>query len=399
MSEIETSIQQESINRLDSIIKALEWKRIFPFQTQIPNVRNYSPQNLLEFETQQFNLYLQLPNRIQSEDELSMWILENQQLNREQVGNFLKQPNSQLSQNILYRIASKICQLEIGKSFIEGLKLFLPTCGVWDLFIEDALTTEDSVAKFALETYIQAHINFSPEPLFELNLNHMPVLVQIALAIIKVFDSIQNGSKPQASIMATFTTDLKSATNTTIDISLSNKAISELFILASSPISNLKISTDSPSYLFSTFVLETNVTIQFKAFPHTTEETKEVHLKLTKDTLFIFNMVNNSISSMYSCVPLGSLQCETSEYAFDRIFRLTLLSQSFIPFPSILFKEMEYPYSNDISYVLSLPNEIIFLESFNIQLNSLNEFECWFDKLSAAIWNSTSPHSHEQVLL
>ncbi len=133
------------------------------------------------------------PTPLPIEEELMMWLLEKDSLQRETIATFLLQPTL-LARNTLIRLLYKICGLEIGQGFVEGLKYFFLVSGMWDKYLSLSLISttgtdreRDNIYltfRSVLTLYIQTHFTVSKKPLFSALTTSSSVLQETQINIL-----------------------------------------------------------------------------------------------------------------------------------------------------------------------------------------------------------------------
>lgn len=190
----------------------------------IPNLNKYFPQTKQDIEIQHFNLFGKLPSRLGSEEDIAMWILESEHINRHKVceylgaipepvrvgSNGMRIRRDDSAKVVLKKIASKICSLEVAKGFVEGMKFFVPVVGCWDpeVFAEDNLKASALPELHRILTeYVLAHMKYSDKPIFSPSIvtdNHVGVIVEIALCVLSLSKVLHDGAKSNSGAMADF---------------------------------------------------------------------------------------------------------------------------------------------------------------------------------------------------
>lgn len=85
-----------------TFIEAIKLKSI---QCHIPKIERYYSQRNIDYETQYFNLYGIVPHRLRNEDDIAMWFLENDLLNRYRVFDYLTTTKSDdISRTVLEKM-------------------------------------------------------------------------------------------------------------------------------------------------------------------------------------------------------------------------------------------------------------------------------------------------------
>lgn len=194
-----------------------------------PNLERYYPKSRTEIDIQQFNLHGKLPSRLTNEEDVAMWFLETAYINRTKVCEYLGSVRSELGLNtvvtrlkredipkaVLRAIACKVCSLEIARGFVEGLKLFIPVVGCWDLLLADGDGPDNTapgqrstqVLQRILTEYVLAHMQYSDRSLFpagSVSDANVAVVVQVALCVLSLGKELQEGTKSTTSAMADF---------------------------------------------------------------------------------------------------------------------------------------------------------------------------------------------------
>ncbi len=369
----------------------------------VPHLGHFFPDNKNDIEIQLFNLTGKLPQRLSGEEDIAMWILESEFLNRARVCKYLgtapEAPNvsstgvryrrEDIPRSVLKKLASKICSLDVAKGFVEGMKLFVPVVGCWDLFVEKANTTssdagldgqEVSVLKRILTEYVSEHAKHSDKPLFpgiplsDANVNTM---VEIALCVLGLSKVLHEGTKSSSTAMADFFADLRTvlreqaspasnkadsadgALNQSITaspaaaqgaLSMSMKTMTDLFTATSTGLPlvslaeshrNLQLNASStrgatlagsaprPSYLFAEHLLSGAVTLGWNL----EEPLVSKFARLTHDALYIFGPESELPEG---CIPLEAVhvrtQDGTSGAGRSALLTLTGLSGTAVPY-------------------------------------------------------------------
>ena len=346
----------------------------------VPKLCQFFPENKNDMEIQRFNLTGKLPQRLSGEEDIAMWILESESLNRARVCKYLgtapEAPNvssnsvryrqEDIPRSVLKKLASKICSLDVAKGFVEGMKLFVPVVGCWDLFVEKANTTsnesaldgqEVSALKRILTEYVSEHARRSDKPLFpgipltETNVNTM---VEIALCVLGLSKVLHEGTKSSSTAMADFFADLRtvlreqaSPTNNKAEstegvfnqsitaspaaaqgaLSMSMKTMTDLFTATSTGLPlvslaeshrNLQLNASSshgaalpasslrPSYLFAEHLISGAVTLGWNL----EEPLVPKFARLTHDALYIFGPESELPEG---CIPLEAVHVRTQD--------------------------------------------------------------------------------------
>ena len=233
MSELEASVYTDQVALYNDVVKLRQTN------VSVPHIDRYFPKTKHEIELQQFNLYGNLPQRLTTEEDIVMWILECEHINRANVCKYLggtgtnnDQPSAlnitnhirgrreDIPRNVLRRLANKICALDVAKGFVEGMKFFVPVVGCWDAVAaftenEESNTINQSdttMLKRILNEYAVAHMKYSDKPIFpvqSINDNNISVIVDIALCILSLSKVLHEGIKSSSAAMSDFVTSLR----------------------------------------------------------------------------------------------------------------------------------------------------------------------------------------------
>ena len=308
------------MEKIEHSILGLEAKVVFEAallkssDLEIPVLTKYFPQNLSEYEIQKFNITGSVPIRLKSAEEIAMWLLEKQQLSRENVTHFLTDGSfSSRNQGVMSKIASKICSLEAAAGFAEGLKFFIPVVGIWDPSLDFPIR-ETPMLNEALTVYVQNHLLHSTEPIFETSSENIPTLVELAICLLDLSCIVYQGRKPQALAMSDFFSMVRAILRQSrTGLTLSVKRMTDLFVAVSTgrPLAALKIPADTPSYLFAASRYEGHVAVGTDAADISSFQS--AFAKLYDDALYLFEPVSTSINSksinkhgkLLMCIPLG----------------------------------------------------------------------------------------------
>jgi hypothetical protein len=291
-------MDSESVFTAGQTSATLEAIKLRAGNVSVPSIESYYPKTKSEIETQLFNLYGRLPARLTSEEDIAMWILEGENINRSRVCAYLGRKQDQsaggnstgirvrredIPKGVLKRLANKICSLELAKGFVEGMKFFVPVVGCWDAVASYANSDGGGTVSKAdtevlcriLTEYVNAHLKYSDKPIFTpsaVNDSNIDVVVEVALCVLSLSKALQDSVKSSSAAMADFFAALRAilreqqpassattgsgADSTTITqflkpqpaaggspapLSLSMKAMTDLFVATSTglPLSSL----------------------------------------------------------------------------------------------------------------------------------------------------------------
>lgn len=249
---------QLCLHRLDVASKALELQTALRSkQTPLLSLTPFHPSTTEHAEVQAFNLSLTIPQRfLNHEEDLAMWLLEKECLDRHQIAAFLSDHSSATCREVLYRIACKIASIEAGSGFSDGLKFFLPVVGFWERCFEEHPLYSEAALRYVLQTYTLAHLSSSKKPLMGLGQENAQALAEVAVCVVDLLKVLYAVSKPQAQAMSDFFTSLRNALRATT-INMSIKSMTDLFISTSgSLIQVIKVSATLPSFLFAAVKME-----------------------------------------------------------------------------------------------------------------------------------------------
>jgi hypothetical protein len=255
-------------------------------KTQVSNIFQYFPQSSSEIETQEFNIMCKIPRKLLSDEEIAMWFLESEKLNRSNAELYFANPTDSSARSALEKLAAKICSLEIAYGFVEGLKFFLPVVGCWN---SDEINNnfKSVTMKYVLKIFVQAHLQYSKTPIFTTGFENVPFIVEIALAVLDLCRVLEKNKTAQAVAMSDFFAALREIMKRGDSLTMHVKAMTDLFTAASSgrPMSALQLPVNLPSYLFATSGLSGYVKIGFRL-----DETFRLFFaRLGSDALYLFD--------------------------------------------------------------------------------------------------------------
>lgn len=228
--------------RLETLALALQLRKTIPYDHYLPDLIEYIPWNEEEVELQAFNLHGKISARIKSEEELAMWIFEQEALNRIKLSDFLCNGSFQ-AQETLQAITAKICALDVAQHFGEGLKIFLPVTGLWERAVvrykrENPNTLSEAV-RDQLSIFCQAHLKQSSSPLVSIGATETVIrwLTDVALVCMTVLLGYNCESElGYALSLSEFFSHLRNNPATS-SVTLSMKVMSDLYAaLTSSPL-------------------------------------------------------------------------------------------------------------------------------------------------------------------
>jgi hypothetical protein len=445
-------IQQEYqllVHHLETIEKAIEVKYSLQAlkQNGFPDLSSFFPQSVVEIDIQLFNLNQTLPKHlltttsssnplspgreVPSHERIALWILEKRDsINSNTLASYLLQVNNQL---ILYSIASKICSLEIGQHFIDGLKYYLPVCGFWALTVPSHPQFKEDLIQYILEIYVKAHLTNSLNPLLSNTMDHFNALIEIGKATIELCQSLQEQNKPQTTMMSEFYQKVKIALRKTDGLTLSTKNINSLFVSASSSLitdihpisypanSPLMASRDfnspstplakppSQSYLFPSVRKIGNLSVGVTV---TDSFQKEYEVYLCWNALYFFELpvtipsgylsnkspvppISPNLSprkKLLAVIPLKNLRIEKS-INHDELQLMELFNITGEKVPWIIYEECNYfatkDSGNSFHYQFDAPKGMELYNQLMLKVSSKHTthvFEEWLDALEECSW-------------
>jgi len=399
--------------RASSINKAVELKKDAGPVSFIPTLSSYSPQTLQDIEIQQFNLYLTIPKSITSEEDTAMWVLENNNLDRKQVCRFLIQSGN-VYKNVCSQIAIKICSLEIGKNFIDGLKYFVPVCGIWDLFFLQAKSSpvtpeNETTFRYFLDIYITAHLNHSEDKLQLVNNHENPaILMDLGLLMLTTFYSWNIVQQSVTICLSDYLTTCKQQlVNRYSSFSYDINILNELFISGTStPITAVPFATVLPGYYFQNVKRLGQMTLHYHLTTLTEPTQNEYEAKLCIDGLYLFQYQPlDKRMILMACIPLHSLHF--SRYTVQDHSYVQLLHHGGSgegKVAMIIYQEGQYqgyshyPIIQDIVYHDSIYLSPHVVEQDNERKvgSTLNEVMSWLDELEDCYWQYQTALSQEE---
>lgn len=453
-------------------------------QSYFPELSHYFPQSLSEIEIQQFNLNIMLPKRLlpppqppvsQSTPSMStpsnyahanqllgknsnlgpstmsskssqmsansasnnnststsiaitpshaeiiaFWILEHRDLlNSNSLCNFLQNYSYQ---NILYSIAMKICSLDIGQHFIDGLKYYLPVCGFWNLTFIHHPNYSPEILNYILEMYVKAHLNTSEKPLLSNTLDHFNALMEIGKATIELCQSLQEEKKSSTVMMSDYYQKVRLALRKTDGMTLSVKSINSLFMNASSslitdiiPVTTSAVGVQGAkltSYLFTSIrkvgVLGIGINLYEENFP-----LYEVYL--CSNAMYLFQppslhpqerggniQVGKERKKLFAVIPLKNIYVEKSqsmnerEEMYHHQGTIELSDKFGEKVCWILYDECSTSISSDSDgkkekedIFFDIPISIEYFDQFVLRISESNLMEEWLDVFQDCCWQA-----------
>jgi hypothetical protein len=373
---------------------------------KVVRIESYYPKSCAEIETQLFNLHGHLPQRLCNEEEIAMWFLEAEHLNRTKVfeylgyvkaapslGNGFRLRREDIPKAVLRKIASKVCSLEVAQGFVEGLKLFIPVVGCWEALQE--ASTENVVShrtspalKRILTEYILAHMQYSDKPVFQAGSvtdSNVESVVQVAISVLSLSKILHDGVKSTSAAMAEFFATIRTvlreqqqpsqgegtgaqqlvaqspAAPVTTTLTMSMKTMTDLFTATSTglPLGSLVHTTlrdvgghvregtvpPSPSYLFAHSLLSGAITLGSNLEEHFTV----YFARLGHDALYLFEQPTdpsaesaNSPGRLVSCIPLDCVHVRSEEVGPQSTL-LTLVPLTGTGLPYITYSKASDP--------------------------------------------------------
>eukprot|EP01038_Epipyxis_sp_PR26KG_P012553 gene12553-16835_t len=261
------------------------------------DILKYYPRSTGEKEIQLFNLYGKIPSRllesVDSVEAIASWLLSNEQLERNAVAMYLSDTGDKNNKRVLEKIADRICYLEVGSHFVEGLKLYIPVIGYMDPITDDIYVGfVPEMIRYVLQIYVHSHLLNSRKPI-STDLNDVPILVELSLIILdfcRILKSNVNNQKSNSQILNDFTMAVKGLDTSS---ALSNDVvITELFnmIHNNKPLTTLKLPYKLPSYLFAS----SKKSGLFSFSRKLDEEFQRLLLRLTDDALYLFELTGQN---------------------------------------------------------------------------------------------------------
>lgn len=315
----------------------------------------YFPQSISELDIQSFNLTLKVPNELLKTkrpslsasssssssllntsnlqqqttvivtlppyERISTWLLETPSLNRESVGIFLTTDSEDdIGANVLDFLARKMCKLDVGNDFVQGLKIFLPVTGALDLelSIRNDSTPNESFVEVRrlkiLTAYSKAHLSYSKTPIITGGLTHLLVVAELANLLVSCgLKTLYNVQQQQTSvIMQEFISSARFLLQHNKIEPLSIRTLSDMFnsIIVGRPLIPFKLSSGLPSYLFSTRSSQERwILCGDKDEYYRTK----LFARLCNNALYLFKSDNYDISHPHSCIPLKNVQVQVGD--------------------------------------------------------------------------------------
>lgn len=360
-----------------------------------------------EIESQAFNLALTIPTRLKEDEEIAMWLLENEQLNRKSVAKLFGEfCENQIVQSTLEKIALKVCSLEAASGFVEGLKIFLPIVGCWEPSMEENEIDEDLLEN-VLQTYAKSHIARSPTPLFHTSTDCSSILKEIANHTLTLYQTLHRGKTAQAMAMSIFFNSIRNTLRKGDGLTLSIKGMTDLFIATSTgrPFACLQMPEDIPSYLFTKIMCSGMVQMSFQM----SDQLTRFYARLTDNALYLFDVNENSDpraiyfhDKLVFCVPLSFVMIRRGDLQYhDDVVELYNFSGKQLPV---------IDYRNQLGNESNLlPTSILYCDQVVLNLSSGSDFtnldeedeevfinkeidliDHWIDSIEQAAWGCRS---------
>lgn len=401
----------------DQCSTILEASKLVNSHCALPELQKYFCEKSSDIEIQQFNLFGKIPHRLTNEEDIAMWLLETDSLNRERVSHYLTLSTyDELPRRCLAKLAAKICALDVGKSFVNGLKFFIPVVGCWDPSSEE-LQVDSPILRMVLEDYITAHLIHSKTPIFpNICKENLSTMLDITMCILQVCKVIVDGSKSSSNAMADFFAALKMVMQkqqkdlakqqyTTfqqqqLSFDLSMKVMTDLFVATTtgSPLLTvLHIPAGTSSCLFANIKMQGALTVGF-----TLEAALQpVYALCCDDALYLFSCYGDNDlitatmarrqrtcgnaatvppnSRLLACIPLAAVRIHSQDdIAHSNLLELISIGNKEIPYIEYYEKQ---PIRNNTgmsnhmnSSSILLPHKVVYHEKIFIHVNSITNF-------------------------
>jgi hypothetical protein len=315
------------------------------------DLSEYFPQSISELDIQSFNLTLKVPNELLKirrpsssssssstlstsnlqqptvtltstpYERISTWLLETPSLNRESVGTFLTTDSEDdIGANVLEFLARKMCKIDAGNDFVQGLKIFLPVTGALDLELSsknDSNLDESSVEKRRLKiitAYSKSHLSYSTSPIIKGGLTNLSVVSELAKLLVSCgLKTLYNVQQQQTSVvMQEFISSARFLLQHHKIEPLSIRILSDMFnsVIIGRPLIPFKLSSGLPTYLFSTRSSQERwILFGDKDDYYRTK----LFARLCNNALYLFKSNDYDTSHPHSCIPLQNVQVQVGD--------------------------------------------------------------------------------------
>lgn len=349
------------------------------FEKLVPNVIQYFPQSLNEFEIAMFNIRQDIPLRLLRENDDIMivkWFMENDTINRSQASSFLySRENSvyredDLPNRILHKIAIHICCND-NISFIKAFQLFAVFVGI--IYPNDVqnykgsfqIIKNDKKLVYLLRAFITMHLQHSRRPI-QINSKGnsdryeyvIEKLCQAMIEILQFFQAYESNNKPIRELLNELQLKLRKSSI------LSNETMNQLFEDSVMDIV-LPINEKCPSYMFSHVLKEGWVKLSFSC--QKPLNYMKFYARLCSNALYLFS---DPLNIPQGCIPMQNIRpcLASTDLNVFSLIELKPITYQMISYVKLENQNEDCWYPGGIMYYPMISLEI--LDQDNRQIDS-----------------------------
>jgi hypothetical protein len=371
----------------------------------IPNLKCFYAQTLDDIYVQNFNINMTLPNVFEKDDDIVSWLEGMQTLRRDHVAYFFTKVENQRLLDIL---SFRICQSENGSKFMDGLKLFIPLCGILCLPPSDISRREALMTSFC-----RAHLSVSSNPIIPGAVISLSLIMHLCTWIVNVIESLENekNRSQQSSAVSDFIEsvkkfDPKSNINDSYMFSLAD--LTDIYY----EVTNWKdilqyMSMKSSSSIEKSFLLSHYDIIGWSRCCFNLSDQRELYWTIVTtnsiyffDNTFSYCSINNQIH-LIACIPLYNTMVSLNhDEIHSHCINTNVCTIEFSPIEGDLLSWIQFDIiqlSNDglsqfipkeITYHKNIIMDVGYLDTKKEDNNNRNSGLEWFDIIASNCWKS-----------
>jgi hypothetical protein len=258
---------------------------------EIPDPRIHVPQDARDWEILNFNLRMEIPNRFNSIEEVSVWIRDCPYLNRQTVALFLTEAGHEA---VTASLSKMLLDLHDGSSLVDSIKIYYAVVGIMSLDgVESAMVRTKSL----LEHFAKAYCETSSAVISDWLL-----VADIAGVLLQLSRQQNNGTPPLS--QQNFFIDVR-AINSNRNI-LPSKVVADIYndFTATGSFKPI-LAKSGPSYYISDSLKADwlSVTIGYDG------EKKDCWVVVTVSTIFLFI---TDAKQPFACIPTKFIRASAS---------------------------------------------------------------------------------------
>lgn len=258
---------------------------------EIPDPRIHIPQDARDWEILNFNLRMEIPNRFNSIEEVSVWIRDCPYLNRQTVGIFLTEAGHEL---VTTSLSKMLLALHDGSNLVDSIKIYFAVVGIMSL---DGVESAMVRTKTLLEHFAKAYCDLSSAVI-----NDWLLVADIAGVLLQMSRGQNSGAPPVS--QQNFFVDIR-AINSNRNI-LPSRVVADIYndFTATGPFKSILAKSGHAFYLSDSLKADwMSVSLGYEG------EKKDVWVVVTLPTIFLFI---TDAKQPFACIPTKFVRASSS---------------------------------------------------------------------------------------